>query len=129
MVCMDAGDDYEIVLSGTGKGSMDYSIRFYDKEGSICKENTFTNVPISKKTVIYTGTNRNDDITLNIDRNGDGTVDEVWTVLGKKQKPSCFQDNNNHSFSEENTMDRMVIPIVSTDNNTEKIERNCYSAW
>lgn len=88
MICMDARDDYDIVLEGTGKGTMDYSIRFFDKTGILKSESKFIGIPITENTVIHTGTNKESGIVLNIDSNGDGTIAKILTSPEGEQIPA-----------------------------------------
>lgn len=74
MMCLDDYSDYEIMLHGTGEGTMDYSVRYFDGDGNLKQEINFSDVAISENTLIYTGTNQSD-IVLHVDKDGDGIVD------------------------------------------------------
>lgn len=73
---MDYSDDYDIVLNGTGTGTMDYSIRYYNKDDELETEYVFTDVAITPQTVLTTGSDQNN-IVLNLDRNSDGKVEQI----------------------------------------------------
>lgn len=76
MLCLDPSDAYNICLNGTGEGVMDYSIRYFNVEGVMEEEYNFTNVDITDTTIITTGSDRNN-LLLNVDQDGDGTIDRV----------------------------------------------------
>ncbi len=63
-------------MRGTDDGTMNYSIRFFDKDENIYKEDIFEDVPITKQTVIYTGTDESETTILRIDHDGDGIIDD-----------------------------------------------------
>jgi len=72
---LDDGD-YDVKMHGTGDGTMDYSIRYYNADNQLKEARSFKDVPITPKTVISTGTKENQKTLLNVDSNGDGTVDQ-----------------------------------------------------
>lgn len=116
MVCIDAGDDYDIVLKGTGKGTMDYSIRFFNEQGLLFDESNFTNVPITENTVIHTGTNRKNGIVLNIDSNGDGMINELYSSAdnGYKNEINDYQvvDEQPENTDMEKTSGKSMMLLV-----------------
>lgn len=79
------GDDYEICINGTGKGTMDYSIGFADEDGEYTDERTFHDVPINRKTVIATNTSNKGYTVLNVDTDGNGTFDLKY-IAGKDKE-------------------------------------------
>lgn len=50
----------------------------FDKTGILKSESKFIGIPITENTVIHTGTNKESGIVLNIDSNGDGTIDKIF---------------------------------------------------
>ena len=74
--CITSSPDFSVVLRGTDDGTMNYSIRFFDKDENIYKEDIFEDVPITKQTVIYTGTDESETTILRIDHDGDGIIDD-----------------------------------------------------
>ncbi|MCL1877151.1 alpha/beta fold hydrolase [Candidatus Saccharibacteria bacterium] len=77
MACMDDNDDYKIILTGTGTGTMDYELRFFDGNDNLLYTYSAMGVPIAPTTVIVTGTNTLQTMVLSVDENGDGNVDRV----------------------------------------------------
>ena len=77
MICIKDDTNYNVILNGTDTGKMDYSIRWYDGDNSLIEEQYFNDVDISNSTVITTNTNKNENIMLNIDENGDGIIDKT----------------------------------------------------
>jgi hypothetical protein len=72
-------DQYIVSLNGTGTGTMDYTISFYNsnKQEDLRR---FENVPISNKTLIKTNTIVAQATQLSVDKNGDGIEDERWSA-------------------------------------------------
>jgi pimeloyl-ACP methyl ester carboxylesterase len=71
MFCIDDEGDFEIIIQGTGNGTMDYAIRLFDENGELQEERVAKNVPITTNTIITTTTDFNDEIVLVINENGD----------------------------------------------------------
>lgn len=69
------GEDYDLRLTGTGHGLMDYTIGFMDDEGNYSDLRKFEDIKITKRTVIDTVATTSKTSTLNIDENGDGKYD------------------------------------------------------
>jgi pimeloyl-ACP methyl ester carboxylesterase len=74
MFCLDDGA-FPVTISGTGIGTMDYTICFYDKDNNFLEERNFDGVAITSNTIIKTDTARNKTTFLYIDSDGDGKVD------------------------------------------------------
>lgn len=87
MLCLNATDeDYNIEINGTGSGTMDYEISWYDENNQLIKTNNIDGVSISETTLISTTTDKNN-TELKIDNDGDGVVDEI---LAAKKSSSFF---------------------------------------
>ena len=86
---LEEGTDYEVSISGTGKGKMDYTISYPDENGEYTDVRSFTNVPITKDTVIATNTKKQSKVELNVDSDGDGIFDLNYKAAdGKKAEKS-----------------------------------------
>lgn len=84
--------DYDIALSGNGSGTMNYTISYYGKDDSVEDERRFENVPISANTQINTSTEQGTDTKLDIDKDGDGVKDEVWTAGANSTGSQTWND-------------------------------------
>lgn len=82
---LKAGLDYEISISGTGKGKMNYTISYPNEEGEYKDVRTFSNIPITKDTLISTRTDEKSETVLNIDSDSDGKIDKQYTALKNKK--------------------------------------------
>lgn len=69
------GADYDLKLTGTGHGIMNYTIGFMDDNGDYSDLRKFENIKITRKTQIDTVASNSDDSMLNIDEDGDGKYD------------------------------------------------------
>lgn len=69
------GADYDIQITGTGHGLMDYTIGFMDENGDYNDFRRFENVKITRRTTIDTVAAVSKTSVLNIDENGDGKYD------------------------------------------------------
>lgn len=69
------GTDYDLKLTGTGHGIMNYTIGFMDDKGEYSDLRRFEKVKITSKTNIDTVASAGGDSILNIDQNGDGKYD------------------------------------------------------
>ena len=74
--------NFDIRITGTGEGTMDYTIGYVDDNGDYTDMRTISEVPISESTVIDTGVNRLVKTDLAVDNDGDGEVDKHYTATG-----------------------------------------------
>lgn len=72
------GINYDIRITGTGRGKMDYTIGFMNDDGDYTDLRRFKRIPITKQTVIDTSTERSGKTQLNVDTDGDGRYDEKY---------------------------------------------------
>jgi len=75
MVCLYGIDGYDIVLNGVDDGTLDCTVRYYDSDGELYMEQETGEIPIDEGTVIYADTDSGERLLLEIDGNGDGTID------------------------------------------------------
>ena len=76
MACIDSSPNFSIVMNGTDTGTMDYDIRYFNGDDEIYKEDSFRNIPITASTVIKTGTDGAKTTVLEVDKDGDGKIDD-----------------------------------------------------
>lgn len=69
------GADYDVQITGTGHGLMDYTIGFMDENGDYSDFRRFEDVKITRRTTIDTVAAVSKTSVLNIDENGDGKYD------------------------------------------------------
>lgn len=72
-MCLDI-DEYDIKLNATDKGTMDFTVRYYNANDEIEKEYEFTDVSLTEGMLMNAITSK-DEMNLNIDVDGDGKVD------------------------------------------------------
>ena len=76
ILTLSYNDEYKIEIQGTGEGVMDYSIKYMHND-EIVRQQSYPTVPITTNTKIITGVDvENNSITLDLDKDGDGIVDE-----------------------------------------------------
>lgn len=80
VLSLEPGIDYDIQMNGTGQGTMDYTVNYIDDDENIEDYRSFESVPITPTTKIDSNTNNSDVVKLNVDENGDGKVDQVWSA-------------------------------------------------
>ncbi len=69
------GVDYDIKIEGNGRGRMDYSIGFMDKDGEYSDIRKFNRIKITRDTEIDTVATRAKKTVLKVDEDGDGKYD------------------------------------------------------
>ena len=82
VVTLLPGKDYDIKMNATGYGSMNYTVNYTNSDGVVTDYRIFDNVPLTKTTLIQSNTNNKDNVELNVDNDGDGKTDAVWTAAG-----------------------------------------------
>lgn len=81
MICLeDTGTAQDITIVGTGEGTMDYDISWYDADSTLTETRSLEAVPITTTTTITTTTDNTEPTVLNIDSDGDGVVETQWSV-------------------------------------------------
>lgn len=81
ILSLDPSAVYDIKLNGTDNGTMDYSVNYLDNSNAIIDYRSFESIPITPTTKIDSNTNNAvGDITLNLDEDGDGTVDKIYSA-------------------------------------------------
>ena len=146
MICMDEDTNLDVNLTGTGTGTMNYTIRHYTADDELIDERTFENVPITDKTVIKTKANNEDTTVLSVDNDGDGNEDATWTA--KKNEDVTVPDSERIAMTginasidaaelsvddtakitvtkdPENTTDNMTVTFSSSDENVATVDAN-----
>lgn len=84
--------DYDVELIGTGVGTMNYSVNYFDDNENITDYRDFENVPISQTTTINTNTANDNAMALNIDKDSDGETDEVWSADANSNAVVTYKD-------------------------------------
>ena len=94
VVSLDSDKEYDVELVGTGVGEMDYSVNYFDESEQLTDYRSFATVPITMTTVIKSSTDNSvEGITLNIDEDGDGEIDVIWTALAKSEGKITYEKN------------------------------------
>lgn len=118
IVTLDEGTDYEISLNGTGAGTMDYSIRHYSEDDQIVDSRSFRDVPLTSSTRISTDTVIQDEVKLDIDSNGDGVSDSVWTcgeneeISVEENKPEKPQGGSAPIVADDDDPTVLIITLI-----------------
>lgn len=103
---LDFREDYEFVVTGTGSGTMTFSLEYYSGT-QLLDTRTFVDVPITEETVIQTsGFDIGADFTLSIDNDGDGTEDSAWGARANETvyaPDTRYEVPNYDEMEEENT--------------------------
>lgn len=76
---LDDKANYEVCIYGTGRGTMDYTVSYVDKNGEYSDVRNFERVPINRKTVIVSNAVEDSESILRIDSDGDGRFDLQYT--------------------------------------------------
>ncbi|OKP93859.1 hypothetical protein A3849_30350, partial [Paenibacillus sp. P46E] len=69
--------NYQVKLKGTGYGEMTYTLVWSDENDVEEKTVRFDNIPITPNSVFTSSTDKNGQITLSVDNNGDGVIDST----------------------------------------------------
>ncbi|MGN1033560.1 MAG: InlB B-repeat-containing protein, partial [Intestinibacter sp.] len=110
MLCVDTSDDYDVTLDGTGEGTMDYTVRYFNSEDKLQDETTIKDVPITENTIIKTHPVATEDMVLEVDSDGDGTVDKTYTA----PKGETVDVQNTVKFNPNNG-DQVITRAVDSD--------------
>lgn len=86
---LDDKADYEVCIYGTGKGTMDYTVSYVDKNGEYTDVRNFERVPINRKTVIVSNAVEDTESILRIDSDGDGRFDLTYTASEGKDSETA----------------------------------------
>ena len=78
MLALEEWEDYEVILHVPEDGLLDYTIRWFDEEDNLVDERIFTDIPLFQSGVVTSSTAREAVTVLEIDRYGDGSIQERW---------------------------------------------------
>lgn len=93
------GMEYDIEISGNGKGKMDYEIRYMDEKGDYTDKREFNNIPITRSTEIDTvASSQRKETVMKLDSDGDGKYDKLYKA-----------DSNSEGVEYKNPMDILII--------------------
>ncbi len=91
--------NYEICINGTGDGKMDYSIGFVDEDGSYSDMRNFEKIPVTKKMLAVTNTKEGKKTTLQVDENGDGRFEKVYSAKKNSTAVEVSKENQKKVLS------------------------------
>ena len=77
ILTLSADNIYDVNLIGTGIGTMDYSVEYYDSSDNLIEETLFSAVNITDDTRITTKINDGKQITLLVDEDNNGSIDNI----------------------------------------------------
>ncbi|EJW15454.1 alpha/beta hydrolase [Paenibacillus alvei] len=69
--------DYNVKLKGNGYGEMIYSLIWSNENDEEVKTVRFDEINVTPNSIFTSGTNENGEVRLQVDQNGDGTVDQT----------------------------------------------------
>lgn len=113
---LDSDKQYDIDFNGTGDGTMDYTINYYDEDNKLEDYRNFLNVPLTSSTKMKSSTENTSNVTLDIDSNGDGNYDDVWEADKNTSGSSSTQkavDGKEYRSSEVNSNTWIIIVGVA----------------
>lgn len=121
VLSLDPSAVYDVQLNGTGSGTMNYSVNYLDDNDAIIDYRTFESIPITPTTKIDSNTNNSaGEITLNLDEDGDGTVDKVYSAAVNSVAELTYGDEpqepeeveNIESVKSDDTWVTVMIAVV-----------------
>lgn len=118
VVSLDSDKNYDIELTGTGEGQMDYSVSYFDEAERMTDHRSFEAVPITPTTVIKSDTDtEKKDITLDVDIDGDGETDTIWTAAKKSKGTITYEKNppvaeEASSVSDDNVLIYAIVGVM-----------------
>lgn len=102
--------NYKIDISGTSDGTMNMKVTYI--EGDDEEYRTFKNVPITSKTKIHTSaTDKNADLALYVDTDGDNVIDEGWEATANSIATSSSLEIMEQLFPENAMTDEAIILV------------------
>ena len=113
---LDEGN-YNVELNGTDTGTMTYTVNEYNEDDSVAKSVVFKDVNITSTTKITTDTDNINSITLSIDENGDGTVDETLSPTEVIDNPTDDQEGEDDDGDGDNGDPDTTPSAISIDIN------------
>lgn len=95
MLCLDDDQINDLVLTATDNGTMELTLRWFNENDELLEERTFEEVLLAKDAKMETNTDRSKDSILEIDTDGDGSVDKTQkaVVTEQNKKPSDPDDD------------------------------------
>ena len=122
MFCLDYYEDYKVTLSAKEKGMLIYTIRWYTQNDELIDERSST-IEIDANTLIYSSVRFVDELSIDIDKNGDKKIDDT-IVIGNSNNSSIEKvefkyDKLYMRVGEKRLMDLTFEPVAPTINNVK----------
>ena len=132
MFCVDTKDGYKVTLNATASGVLEYAVRYYDGNGDRYDERMVTDVEITNKTKITTSVNEAEETVLEIDNDGNGTVDSTLVVNGEgtdkpgtdkpgTDKPETDEPGTDEPDKDEPTIEKVASLVAKNQTNSIKL--------
>jgi len=100
MFCVDTKNGYDVSLSATESGDLEFAVRYYDGKGNLYDERMVTDVEVTGETKISVNVNKTEETVLEIDTDGDGNVDTTMIVDGSGNGEEPGEDDHTHEYGE-----------------------------
>ena len=116
VVTLNPDTVYNIELTGTDEGEMNYSVNYLNEKEEIIDSREFVAVPITANTQITSNTSvETENMDLNIDENGDGVIDSIWSAAENKLGSITFKKESEVVKEDEKvTKEQTKNPIEET---------------
>lgn len=88
---LDNQNVYDIDFQGTGEGTMDLSMNYYDADNHLYDTRAFSKVPLTNSVSMTSSTDNSNIVALQIDRDGDGQFDDIWEAGTNSRGSSSTQ--------------------------------------
>ena len=91
---LKSGHEYKVNIDGTGRGKMNYTISFMDKDGNYTDIREFKNITIKRDSEIETTAAEKKVSVMTVDEDGDGKIDYTYTAkVNGKAKKEAYKTN------------------------------------
>lgn len=122
VVSLDSDKQYDVQITGTGDGKMDYSVSYFDENEQMTDQRSFESIPITRTTVIKSTTDNQDkDVELTVDQDGDGETDFVWTALQNSIAELTYEKNPTPQPEPEPEPEPVPVPQPKPDTSSVNV--------
>lgn len=107
------GPDYNVKITGTADGIMNYSIKLANEYGEYIDSRDFNNIAINSQTLIDTIANDDNKTVLKVDNEGDGEYDLVYEAESNSKASLVEEDKKQIVRETKEKNHRLLYTIVT----------------
>ena len=106
------GPEYDIEITGTADGKMEYSIKLANEYGEYIDSRDFNDIAINSQTVINTVADNSATSVLKVDDDGDGEYDMIYEAESNSKAKLLTDIDDMAAYSQKDEGNKWMIILI-----------------